>query len=126
MKRIYAALAIIAVLLFCGYIERRCAFEAADKTLEAVEKAELFAEHSKLDMTELYCKQAGKIWSENRTALELFLPHNDLDSAALLVDKVIIYAHSGDGTNVKIYIAELKNRLESFKEAEKIDVYNLF
>ena len=126
MKRLYAAIAILVLLVAFGLVERYSAVKASKETLELIEEAENAAKN---DGSEEYvaqvCTKMSEVWHSNKPALELFLPHNDLDAADLAVDKLVIYSRLADKENTKVYIVEMKNRMKSLGDAEKINIYNL-
>ena len=126
MTKVYAALALLAVIIAAGAAEYRISIKTADEMLSAIEDVSYTLESS-TDSTkasvEICCDIRDK-WQNRRTPLMLFLPHADIDITDIAAEKLVVYAESGDEEQIKITLAELENQMHNLKDNEGINIYN--
>ncbi len=125
MKKIYAAIVLLALITVLGFVEYRLTQRSAELILESADNALKAAETGDSRLLEL-CESADRHWHERKPALEIFLPHTELDAADIVVHRLVVYARHGDTDNTKVCLAELENRMNSLRESEEISLYNLF
>lgn len=124
MKKLYAAAALLAVIIAVGFAEHKAANDAAESVLTAADRASEAAYSESGELEEL-CKNARDEWNRRKPVLELFLPHQALDETDITAEKLVIYADLGDRSSTLITLSELKNRMIALRESEEVDIYNL-
>lgn len=123
MKRVYAALLLLAVILGTAFAERYVMKKASGETVAAIERAETAL--SERQNAEQACREVHECWHRNKPALELFLPHDELDAADLTAHKLVLYCEQGDEANTSVYISEMRDRMNALGDSEMINIYNL-
>ena len=125
MKKVYAAIFLLAIIVSAGVTERIIANRTAEDILAAVSRTEKACEHN--DQGELYelCVDTKRRWEAHKPSLELFFPHADIDCADVSTEKLVIYAKDLDYIHLKATLAELKCAMTALKESENITIYNL-
>ena len=121
MKKVYAALALIVLIIVIGISEKRAACRTADSVLELISAAE------SADSEQLFagCTRAADEWLSSARSLQLFLPQGGLDEADLVAARLTEYAAARDEKESRVMLHELKNRMNSLKSSEQVDLYTL-
>ncbi len=112
MRRLFAALAITAVLILGSF----WSFHTVDKTVNEITQN---IESGKID-------EAYSTWHNAETRFGALLLHEELDKVEHLFSRVLASIASGETQNISAEKAELLTQLKSLPELQKPSLKNLF
>ncbi len=124
MTKVYAAVILLALILAAGFAESKAVGNTADEMLALIVSADDAAQHESGELHEL-CLETNALWKSRKPTLELFLPHTELDETDIAADALVLYSGLNDYPNARASLFELKNRMESLKGSEDINLINL-
>lgn len=111
MRRVWMALALLALLVFGSWWSLRAVERTTADIAALIEAGELDAAHRR--------------WDEAQTLLGSLLLHDELDTADRLFDRVLAAQDAGDAGNLALDRTELLSQLRHLPDLERPSLINL-
>lgn len=124
MTRVWVSLGLLAVIITLAFTEYNLAVGTSDSISETLEKTEISAKH-RSDDTEQLCGDMNTLWNSRKTYLAMFLSHEEIDQISISLDKLVRLSSQENYDTLYIECSALRNRIESLKETEKVDLHNI-
>lgn len=124
MTRVWVSLGLFAVIITLAFTEYNLAVGTSDSISEILEKTEISAKQ-RSDDTEQLCGDMNELWTSRKTYLAMFLSHEEIDQISISLDKLVRLSSQENYDTLYIECSTLRNRIESLKETEKVDLHNI-
>lgn len=125
MKRIYLAIAILIllpVLIFGGQFYLK---KSTNDMKEILNTAQDYSEQKKNDRAVGEVREFIKQWHKNKSIMETFVRHSELDTINQNSAKLEPYLTGGEESEFNAECEELKVQLEHIYNAEKFTIDNI-
>ena len=123
MNKLWSALAVTIIIFLLAFTEFFVTKNTADNILEIIDKTEISAKNSSED-TEKFCGEIKNLWENNKSKLQIFLPHGDIDNIDISIERIKRYCEEDRFDKAYIECGVLKNRVNSLKDGEEISLVN--
>lgn len=125
MNKLWSALGVTVIIFVLAFTELFLTKSTADDILEIIDKAEISAKNSSED-TEKLCGEIKDLWDDKKSKLQIFLSHSDIDSIDISIESIKRYCEEKRFDKAYVECGVLKNRVNSLKDGEEINIINIF
>ena len=125
MNKLWSALGVAVIIFMLAFTELNLTKNTADDILEIIDKTEISAKNSSQD-TEKFCGEIKDLWDNKKSKLQIFLSHSDIDSIDISIESIKRYCEEKRFDKAYVECGVLKNRVNSLKDGEEINIINIF
>ena len=125
MNKLWSALGVTVIIFVLAFTELFLTKSTADDILEIIDKTEISAKNSSED-TEKLCGEIKDLWDNKKSKLQIFLSHSDIDSIDISIESIKRYCEEKRFDKAYVECGVLKNRVNSLKDGEEINIINIF
>ena len=125
MNKLWAAFGVTVIIFVLAFTELFLTKSTADDILEIIDKTEISAKNSSED-TEKLCGEIKNLWDNKKSKLQIFLSHSDIDSIDISIESIKRYCEEKRFDKAYVECGVLKNRVNSLKDGEEINIINIF
>ena len=125
MNKLWSALGVTVIIFVLAFTELFLTKSTADDILEIIDKTEISAKNSSED-TEKLCGEIKNLWDNKKSKLQIFLSHSDIDSIDISIESIKRYCEEKRFDKAYVECGVLKNRVNSLKDGEEINIINIF
>ena len=125
MNKLWSAFGVTVIIFVLAFTELFLTKSTADDILEIIDKAEISAKNSSED-TEKLCGEIKDLWDDKKSKLQIFLSHSDIDSIDISIESIKRYCEEKRFDKAYVECGVLKNRVNSLKDGEEINIINIF
>ncbi len=122
MTRVWAAFALVGIILTLSYTEYYLCQSTSEELLKITQQIEVCDDYEKI---EEYCDRMKEIWNGRKNMLEIFLYHSDADDIDNSIEIIKRLAEYKDMERIYTECGKLKNKLVSLSEAETVNPHNI-
>lgn len=125
MKRVYIAVALLAISVSLCIFEQYTVTTAYEQSTAYIEKAIEYADKKDYKQAEKTCSQLTAYWSEKYPSLTAMIDHGPLDDAGVTINSLEELAKD-ESDDLKETLITAKNQIESIYENQKVSLGNIF
>ena len=125
MNKLWSAFGVTVIIFVLAFTELFLTKSTADDILEIIDKTEISAKNSSED-TEKLCGEIKDLWDDKKSKLQIFLSHSDIDSIDISIESIKRYCEEKRFDKAYVECGVLKNRVNSLKDGEEINIINIF
>ena len=125
MNKLWSAFGVTVIIFVLAFTELFLTKSTADDILEIIDKTEISAKNSSED-TEKLCGEIKNLWDNKKSKLQIFLSHSDIDSIDISIESIKRYCEEKRFDKAYVECGVLKNRVNSLKDGEEINIINIF
>ena len=125
MNKLWSAFGVTVIIFVLAFTELFLTKSTADDILEIIDKTEISAKNSSED-TEKLCGEIKNLWDNKKSKLQIFLSHSDIDSIDISIESIKRYCEENRFDKAYVECGVLKNRVNSLKDGEEINIINIF
>ena len=125
MNKLWSAFGVTVIIFVLAFTELFLTKSTADDILEIIDKTEISAKNSSED-TEKLCGEIKDLWDNKKSKLQIFLSHSDIDSIDISIESIKRYCEEKRFDKAYVECGVLKNRVNSLKDGEEINIINIF
>ena len=125
MKRIYIAIALLAVCIAIGVFETVNVSQGSQKYIDYIDEIEIKLNNDEIDSAAVLCKKAGEEFEEMSKTLMFYYMHKNLEDIEGNLSSMYEYLRNKEIHDYYATAAITKDKLESMRDTGSVNFQNI-